>query len=146
MGVESRGSTILVGFAVIELADFEAVLRDGVSWAALTVLVIVFGLVIGFCLAGFAVVRERGALFLASRVIRPSIDLFPVIIYNYSMSNKKLTKKQLAVVEFIEDFTEENAITTVMSDKDGRKWALALLSGNNGWAWTIVGFGCGGAR
>ena len=52
-------------------------------------------------------VFER-AVFLALRVTSPSIDLSFFIIYNYSMSDKKLTKKQLAVVNFIQDFIEEN--------------------------------------
>ena len=62
---------------------------------------------------GLAEWRETGeseddAEFLASRVIRPSIDLLLAIIYNYSMSRTKLTKKQLAVLDFIQDFMEEN--------------------------------------
>ena len=51
------------------------------------------------------------AEFLASRVISPSIDLFGFIIYNYSIMAIKLTKKQLAVLEFIQDFTEERGIS-----------------------------------
>ena len=38
----------------------------------------------------------------------PSIDLFGFIIYNYTMTIIKLTKKQLAVLNYIEDFIEEN--------------------------------------
>ena len=48
------------------------------------------------------------ALIFSARVESPSIDLFVVIIYNYSMNVVKLTKKQLAVLDFIQDFTEEN--------------------------------------
>ncbi len=48
------------------------------------------------------------AFVLAARVDSPSIDLFVVIIYNYSMNAIKLTKKQLAVLDFIQDYTEEN--------------------------------------
>ena len=38
----------------------------------------------------------------------PSIDLFLSIVYNYNIMGIKLTKKQLAVLNFLEDFTEEN--------------------------------------
>ena len=46
--------------------------------------------------------------FLASLVVSPSIDLFLSIIYNYIMTRLKITKKQQAVLDFLEDFTEEN--------------------------------------
>lgn len=46
--------------------------------------------------------------FFASRVTKPSIDLLVFIIYNYNMKNAKLTKKQLAVLNFIRDFMDEN--------------------------------------
>ena len=42
------------------------------------------------------------------RETSPSIDLFFSIVYNYNMKAHKLTKKQLAVLEFLEDFTDEN--------------------------------------
>lgn len=58
----------------------------------------------GVGLAGFFI---SGVGFLASRTVSPSIDLFLLIIYNYNMSIMKLTKKQLAVLQFIEDFEEE---------------------------------------
>ena len=48
------------------------------------------------------------ALVLARRVFNPSIDLFESIIYNYNMKAQKITKKQQAVLNFLEDFTEEN--------------------------------------
>ena len=48
---------------------------------------------------------------LASRVASPSIDLFGFINYNYSIMAIKLTKKQLAVLNFIQDFTEERGIS-----------------------------------
>ena len=48
------------------------------------------------------------ALTLARRVFSPSIDLFESIIYNYNMKVQKITKKQQAVLNFLEDFTEEN--------------------------------------
>ena len=41
------------------------------------------------------------------RGLRPSIDLFLSIVYNYSMKAHKLTKKQLALLDFLQDFTEE---------------------------------------
>lgn len=47
-------------------------------------------------------------VFLARRGDSPSIDLFFSIVYNYNMKAHKLTKKQLAVLEYIQDFTEEN--------------------------------------
>lgn len=51
--------------------------------------------------------REACAGF-ERRVERPSIDLFLSIVYNYSMKATKITKKQQAVLNFLEDFTEEN--------------------------------------
>ena len=47
------------------------------------------------------------AEFLARRVDKPSIDLFEFIVYNYSMKVTKITKKQQALLDFLEDFTEE---------------------------------------
>ena len=51
---------------------------------------------------------EDNAVVLARLVFSPSIDLFESIIYNYNMKAKKITKKQQAVLNFLEDFTEEN--------------------------------------
>lgn len=48
------------------------------------------------------------ALFLVVRTASPSIDLFLLIVYNYIMKQAKLTKKQLAVLDFLQDFTDEN--------------------------------------
>ena len=48
------------------------------------------------------------AVVLARLVFSPSIDLFESIIYNYNMKAQKITKKQQAVLNFLEDFTEEN--------------------------------------
>lgn len=48
------------------------------------------------------------ALVLARLVERPSIDLFLSIVYNYTMAKLKITKKQQAVLNFLEDFIEEN--------------------------------------
>lgn len=50
---------------------------------------------------------EEGAAFLERRVVRPSIDLFLSIVYNYNMAGQKITKKQLALLDFLQDFTEE---------------------------------------
>ena len=64
--------------------------------------------VIGFlALVGFLVATLLALIF-SARVESPSIDLFLVIIYNYIMNSTKLTKKQLAVLDFIQDFTDEN--------------------------------------
>ena len=55
--------------------------------------------------------RALVADFLALRVESPSIDLFGFIIYNYNMKSQKLTKKQLALLNFLEDFTEEKGLS-----------------------------------
>lgn len=74
-------------------------LEDAAVFVDLVVLVV---LVVLF------VFDEAAALVLERRVVRPSIDLFFSIVYNYIMKATKLTKKQLAVLNYIEDFTEEN--------------------------------------
>ena len=68
------------------------------------------GLVFSAGLATGVVFGREGATgdFLARRVLRPSIDLFLSIVYNYNMKVAKITKKQQAVLNFLEDFTEEN--------------------------------------
>lgn len=71
-------------------------LEDVAFFVDLVVLVVLF------------VFDEAAALVLERRVVRPSIDLFFSIVYNYIMKATKLTKKQLAVLNYIEDFTEEN--------------------------------------
>ena len=48
------------------------------------------------------------AAFEERRGLSPSIDLFLSIVYNYNMKAYKLTKKQLALLDFLQDFTEEN--------------------------------------
>lgn len=53
--------------------------------------------------AGF----EEEAPDFARRVDSPSIDLFGSIAYNYNMKVTKITKKQQALLDFLEDFTEE---------------------------------------
>lgn len=55
--------------------------------------------------------EEIGASVLASRELSPSIDLFCFIIYNYSIMATKLTKKQQAVIDFLQDFMDENGYT-----------------------------------
>ena len=80
--------------------------------------VLVVELVAGFVLALAAFLAavlmvgteagETGADRLARLEDKPSIDLFFSIVYNYSIMAIKLTKKQLALLNFLEDFTEEN--------------------------------------
>ena len=50
---------------------------------------------------------EEEAPDFARRVDSPSIDLFGSIAYNYNMKVTKITKKQQALLDFLEDFTEE---------------------------------------
>ena len=50
---------------------------------------------------------EEGAALRERRGLSPSIDLFLSIVYNYNMKTHKLTKKQLALLDFLQDFTEE---------------------------------------
>ena len=61
-----------------------------------------------FGVVGFAVLVREEAAFLERRETSPSIDLFGSIVYNYIMKVQKITKKQQAVLNFLEDFTEEN--------------------------------------
>lgn len=53
----------------------------------------------------------RVVAFLERRDSSPSIDLFLSIVYNYNIMTVKLTKKQLAVLEFIQEFTEERGFS-----------------------------------
>ena len=46
--------------------------------------------------------------FLERRGASPSIDLFFSIVYNYNMASIKITKKQQALLDFLQDFNEEN--------------------------------------
>ena len=92
---------VLIGCAVI-LVDFVVALTGfGVDLASCVV-----GFVVG--LGDFWGLREEDTPDLALRVFSPSIDLFESIIYNYNMKMQKITKKQQAVLNFLEDFTEEN--------------------------------------
>ena len=52
-------------------------------------------------------VLEEEVAFLERRETSPSIDLFFSIVYNYNIMTVKLTKKQLAVLNYLQDFTEE---------------------------------------
>ena len=61
-----------------------------------------------FLVVVLRVAEEEAAEILERRVVRPSIDLFLSIVYNYSIMAVKLTKKQLAVLNYLEDFTGEN--------------------------------------
>ena len=55
----------------------------------------------GFLVVAFLGVLEEEVAFLERRVTSPSIDLFLSIVYNYSIMAVKLTKKQLAVLNFL---------------------------------------------
>lgn len=95
-------------------ADFEERTEAFGDLAVLTVGVVRFfeatlG-VLGFLLEteGFMVPEVEDAGFWGRRTVRPSIDLFLSIVYNYSIMAVKITKKQLAVLNFLQDFTEEN--------------------------------------
>lgn len=95
---------VLIGCAVI-LVDFVVALTGfGVDLASCVVGLV--GFVVG--LGDFWGLREEDTPDLALRVFSPSIDLFESIIYNYNMKVQKITKKQQAVLNFLEDFTEEN--------------------------------------
>ena len=60
-----------------------------------------------FLPTGFLVTVVELVGFLARRDESPSIDLFFSIVYNYNIMTVKLTKKQLAVLNYLQDFTEE---------------------------------------
>ena len=90
--------------------DFTSIVRDSSSMissrmllaGAATVMVLVFFDV------GVLALATGFAGFLELRVESPSIDLFSFIVYNYIIMGTKLTRKQLAVLDFLRDFTEEN--------------------------------------
>ena len=85
---------LVVAFLLTVVAGLVVVLRaDGLGTEAL---------VVDICGAGEEVA------FLERRVVSPSIDLFLSIVYNYIMTGQKITKKQLALLDFLQDFTEEN--------------------------------------
>ena len=95
---------VLIGCAVI-LVDFIVALT-GFEVDLVSCVVDLVGLIAG--LGDFWGLREEDTPDLALRVFSPSIDLFESIIYNYNMKVQKITKKQQAVLNFLEDFTEEN--------------------------------------
>ncbi len=67
--------------------------------------------VLGTEVLGVEILDAETGAFLVRRDSSPSIDLFLFIAYNYSIMATKLTKKQLAVLEFIGDFTEERGFS-----------------------------------
>lgn len=95
---------VLVDFLLA--VDLTVTLALAADFGFVVAFVLVVFLVVGFGEADLAVVEEDA--FLERRVESPSIDLFLSIIYNYSMKAQKITKKQQAVLDFLEDFTEEN--------------------------------------
>ena len=62
---------------------------------------------VDFLTTGFLVATVELVGFLVRRGANPSIDLFFSIVYNYNIMTVKLTKKQLAVLNYLQDFTEE---------------------------------------
>ena len=90
---------VLVGLEVVFLAVLGVGFEADLGEVTLIVFLTVFG---------FATARLEVARVLERRGARPSIDLFLSIVYNYNIMGIKLTKKQLAVLNFLEDFTEEN--------------------------------------
>ena len=109
IGLVGVGDT--TGLAVVLGAEgFLAVTFLGVVFLVTDFLATVFlgadFLVADFLGTVFLEVAEVVAVFLGRRGARPSIDLFLSIVYNYNIMSVKLTKKQLAVLEFLEDFTE----------------------------------------
>ena len=115
-GVAGEISEIVIVFLTLDIV-FWVVLVVFAGLVVLVVLVAVFLLVIvvglvvvlrgtGLVVGDFGV--DEGVAFLERRVARPSIDLFLSIVYNYNMAGQKITKKQLALLDFLQDFTEEN--------------------------------------
>ena len=104
LGVEFRRGAdlaLVVRFGLVVLAD-EFLTEVDLAGLALGLLgEMLAELVFGADLIAVADVLER-------RGTRPSIDLFLSIVYNYNIMTIKLTKKQLAVLDFLQDFTEEN--------------------------------------
>ncbi len=101
--VRGAATTLVVLIDLVGLV----VRADLVVLVDLVDLVDLMELVVLVELAVLAVFLET-ALVLARLVERPSIDLFLSIVYNYTMAKLKITKKQQAVLNFLEDFTEEN--------------------------------------
>ena len=124
----SSKSKAWTGFKKSEVSDewtagFFAVMGDGEDFGTEGDLELDFGvedglefdLGVGFGLrtsedffVDFALDGLVEAAVLERRVVSPSIDLFFSIVYNYNMKAMKLTKKQLAILNFLEDFEAEN--------------------------------------
>ena len=120
LGVELT-SLVVLGLLVFTEVVLErvVVLDEAVLGAAFLIGLLVVGVVdlvrvvdlvglIRVDAVGLADFGEEDTLVLARLVLSPSIDLFESIIYNYNMKAQKITKKQQAVLNFLEDFTEEN--------------------------------------
>ena len=97
-----------VGVSVEE--DFTSIVRDSSSMISSRMLLAGAAtvMVLAFFDVGVLALTTGFAGFLELRVESPSIDLFSFIVYNYIIMGTKLTKKQLAVLDFLRDFTEEN--------------------------------------
>lgn len=97
-----------VGVSVEE--DFTSIVRDSSSMISSRTLLAGAATVrvLAFFDVGVLALTTGFAGFLELRVESPSIDLFSFIVYNYIIMGTKLTKKQLAVLDFLRDFTEEN--------------------------------------
>ncbi len=100
-GMDFGVALTLVVLALAVRVDLAAVLREEEDLVDLG----------GLAVEGFFAVddffTEEGVAFLERRVVKPSIDLFLSIVYNYNMAGQKITKKQLALLDFLQDFTEE---------------------------------------
>lgn len=98
----------IVDFACFDALDDLVLLRVGLDFRE------VVGLVL--CEVDLALMAETEDLRLADFAavatlarwgFSPSIDLSLFIVYNYNIMSIKLTKKQLAVLDFLRDFTDE---------------------------------------
>lgn len=111
-GIGAVLGLVVFGFLVFTEAAFAVTVLAVFLGVVLVTLVCVVGFVdlvdladLALGLIGFI---EEGVPVLARLVFSPSIDLFESIIYNYNMKAQKITKKQQAVLNYLEDFTEEN--------------------------------------
>lgn len=95
----------LVGFKVVDFVVLIALVEGDLALTAVDLVVRVLVVFVVDLGVDFLTVEEV-VVFLRRRGARPSIDLFLSIVYNYTIMAIKLTKKQLALLEFLEDFTE----------------------------------------
>ena len=98
----------LVGFEVVGLVVLIALVEGDLALVVVDLVVRVLVVLVVFVVdlgVDFLTVEEV-VVFLRRRGARPSIDLFLSIVYNYTIMAIKLTKKQLALLEFLEDLTE----------------------------------------